>query len=78
MRQVVKQGGISFALLSFTFWGEVYFVEAKDLFAFLDNKDQNLKSIPKNDIEERGTLIPLGFHPRIDYLKIIDKIITGN
>ena len=31
------------------------------------------KSIPKKDIEHAGEVIPLGFSPRIDYIKIIDK-----
>ena len=77
MREVVEQGGIAFALLSFKIWEEVYFLHAKDLFSFIDDKNQKRKSIPKKEIEERGTLIPLGFHPRIDYLKVIDNLFTS-
>ncbi|UTR09668.1 Holliday junction resolvase RecU [Evansella sp. LMS18] len=76
MRQVTEQGGLAFALLRFTVTDEVYFLHAEALFAFLEDNADKRKSIPKKDIEERGILIPLGFHPRIDYLKILDKIIT--
>ncbi|MBU9723904.1 MULTISPECIES: Holliday junction resolvase RecU [Bacillaceae] len=75
MKQVVQQGGISFALLRFTLVDELYLVFSKDLFSYVENKDINRKSIPKKDIESFGTKIELGFHPRVDYLKIIDKII---
>ncbi|WP_078596875.1 Holliday junction resolvase RecU [Evansella clarkii] len=76
MRQVTEQGGLAFALLRFTVTDEVYFIQAEALFAFLEDNADKRKSIPKKDIEEQGILIPLGFHPRIDYLKILDKIIT--
>jgi recombination protein U len=32
------------------------------------------KSITKEEIEQMGHLIPLGFQPRIDYIKIIDRL----
>ncbi|MCD8510693.1 MAG: Holliday junction resolvase RecU [Bacillus sp. (in: Bacteria)] len=76
MKKVVKHGGIAFALLRFSLLDEVYLVAAEDILPYF-NEDNNRKSIPKTDIEEIGTLIPLGFHPRIDYLKIIDKMIEN-
>ena len=30
--------------------------------------------LPKEEIEQQGHQIPLGFQPRIDYIKIIDKL----
>ena len=32
------------------------------------------KSITKEEVEQQGHQIPLGFQPRIDYIKIIDKL----
>ncbi|MBU9714638.1 Holliday junction resolvase RecU [Evansella tamaricis] len=75
MKQVLAHDGISFTLLRFTLFDEVFLVFAKDLFSYVDNQDKKRKSIPKKDIEQFGTLITLGLHPRIDYLKIIDKMI---
>ena len=33
------------------------------------------KSITKEEINNNGVYIPLGFQPRIDYIKIIDDFI---
>lgn len=76
MRKVISHGGIAFALLRFSLLDEVYFVAAEDILPYFGNGDSR-KSIPKKEIEEIGTLIPLGFHPRIDYIKIIDKMIEN-
>ncbi|MDG5787551.1 Holliday junction resolvase RecU [Evansella sp. AB-P1] len=75
MKEVHEHDGIAFALLRFTFYDEVYLLLAKDLLPYFLEKDKFKKSIPKSEIEEKGYLIPIGYHPRIDYLKIIDKII---
>jgi recombination protein U len=37
-------------------------------------KNAGRKSITKEEIEQIGILIPLGFQPRIDYIKIIDTL----
>ncbi|MCR6106622.1 Holliday junction resolvase RecU [Salipaludibacillus agaradhaerens] len=75
MKEVMQHNGIAFALLKFSLLDEVYLLEAHELMSFYDKQDTNRKSIPKKEIEERGHLIPFGYHPRIDYLKIIDKMI---
>ncbi|UJW59732.1 Holliday junction resolvase RecU [Bacillus sp. A116_S68] len=75
MKEVMQHNGIAFALLKFSLFDEVYLLEAHELMSFYDKQDTNRKSIPKKEIEERGHLIPFGYHPRIDYLKIIDKMI---
>lgn len=75
MEQVIEHGGIAFTLLRFSFHDEVYFVFARDLLPYFKHTGTNRKSIPKIDIERMGTQIPIGFHPRIDYLKILDKMM---
>ncbi|WP_078409384.1 Holliday junction resolvase RecU [Priestia abyssalis] len=75
MKQVVKQNGICFVILMFTSVQELYLFEAKNLFPYWDQiKEGGRKSIPKNDVEKKGHLIQIGLHPRIDYIKIIDKL----
>ena len=41
-------------------------------------KNGGRKSITKEEIEKYGYLIPLGFQPRIDYIKIIDNLYNLN
>lgn len=76
MCQVLDQGGITFAILRFSYNDEIYILFAKDLIPYYKNQDTKRKSIPKKDIEAKGYFVPIGFHPRIDYLKIVDKIIS--
>ena len=46
---------------------------AKDLFDFIDNNER--KSIPLDYFREKGYLLQQGYMPRIDYLKIVDKVL---
>ncbi|WP_416149752.1 Holliday junction resolvase RecU [Salipaludibacillus sp. HK11] len=75
MKEVVAHEGFAFALLSFSVLNEVYLLKAVDLFHYYDNQDTKRKSITKKEIETYGYHIPIGFHPRIDYLKLIDNIL---
>ena len=73
---IVKQmGGISFLLIEFVKYDEVFLLESNKL---IDLYNQSLnggrKSIPYKYFKEEGYLIKRGFKPRIDYLSIVDKI----
>ncbi|MFC3884206.1 Holliday junction resolvase RecU [Bacillus songklensis] len=75
MKQVVKQNGICFVILMFSTLQEIYLFEAKFLFPYWDQiTTGGRKSIPKTDVEKQGHFIQFGLHPRIDYIKIIDKL----
>lgn len=75
MKQVVKHGAICFVLLRFSLTDEVYYLEARHLLTFWQRMlDGGRKSITKTEIENHGCLIPLGFQPRIDYIKIINSL----
>lgn len=75
IRQVLKQGGIAFVILRFSTLEEIYFLEGKHLLRFWERmKNGGRKSIKKSEIEELGYLIPVGYQPRIDYLKVIDRL----
>jgi recombination protein U len=75
MKQIVKQNGICFVILMFSTLQEIYLFEAQFLFPYWDAmKKDGRKSIPKADIEKKGHFIELGYHPRIDYIKTIDKL----
>jgi recombination protein U len=76
MRDCLAQGGICFVILRFTRFDQVYLLEAKHLLTFWDRMTNGgRKSITKEEIEQFGHYIPLGFQPRIDYISIIDMLI---
>ncbi|WP_280768183.1 Holliday junction resolvase RecU [Salipaludibacillus daqingensis] len=77
MREVIAHGGFVFALLRFSLFDEVYLLKAEDLIHYYDNQDTKRKSISKSDIEAYGYHIAIGYHPRIDYLKVIDNILSS-
>jgi recombination protein U len=74
MKQVRNQNGIAFVILRFSLTDEVYLLDAKYLIEIYDQKESSRKSIRKLDIENFGFLIKIGYHPRIDYLRIIDSV----
>jgi recombination protein U len=75
MEEVGKQGGICFVILRFSKFEQVFFLEAKHMLFFWDRMTNGgRKSITKAEIEQKGHLIPLGFQPRIDYIKIIETL----
>lgn len=74
MKQVVKQNGICFVILMFSSFNEVYLLPAEKLFIYWERMQAGLrKSIAKAEIEADGYLIPIGYQPRLDYLKVIDQ-----
>ncbi|PLS03575.1 Holliday junction resolvase RecU [Neobacillus cucumis] len=75
MEEVLDQGGICFVILRFTKFEKVYLLEAQHLLKFWERmRNGGRKSITKEEIEQKGHYIPLGFQPRIDYIKIIDQL----
>jgi recombination protein U len=77
MCSVVEHGGICFVILRFSSSEEVFLLEAKHLLTFWERMETGgRKSITKTEIQQFGFSIPLGFQPRIDYIKIIDNFIS--
>jgi recombination protein U len=75
MKEVLDQDGICFVILSFTRFEQVYLLEFEHLLFYWDRmKNGGRKSITKEEIETMGYHISLGFQPRIDYIRIIDKL----
>lgn len=75
MQQIHEQNGICFVLLRFSITDQVFYLDARHLFTYWNSmKDGGRKSIKKEDIEKQGILIPYTFQPRIDYIKIIDRM----
>lgn len=75
MEAVLKQKGICFLILRFTNSDEIFLLEAEKLLQFWNRKKNGgRKSISRQEIETDGYKIPLGYQPRIDYIKVIDQL----
>ncbi len=70
MINVINHGGISFLIISMN--GNYYYLDGKDIINFISNNER--KSIPFSFIEEKGYIIDKKIRPRLDYIKIIDKL----
>ncbi|MGR3764794.1 Holliday junction resolvase RecU [Rossellomorea sp. NS-SX7] len=75
MESVHMQDGITFVLLRFSLTEEVFLLPFQALKIFWERMiNGGRKSIKKEEIEEKGYKIPLGLHPRVDYLKIVHQL----
>lgn len=75
MGEVLNHGGICFVILRFTRYEQVYLLGAEHLLTFWERMTTGgRKSITKEEIEQKGHYIPLGFQPRIDYIKVVDNL----
>jgi recombination protein U len=74
MQHILAHGGISFVILRFSATDEVYLFDGRHLIEHWKEQDAGRKSIPKSDIENKGHPIPIGYQPRLDYLKAVDSL----
>lgn len=75
MSQVAKHGGITFLLVKFSKFNEIYLLPSEKLTEFWQQyRLGNRRSIKREEFQEYGTLIPEGAYPRIDYLSLVDKL----
>jgi recombination protein U len=76
MKNVLNHNGIAFVLLRFSKENEIYLMRAADLITFWNRMlSGGRKSITKEEIESLCISIPIGYQPRIDYLKAVDQLI---
>ncbi|WP_298785907.1 Holliday junction resolvase RecU [uncultured Marinococcus sp.] len=73
MHKVQKQDGIAFVLLRFAAHGETYLYDASRFLHWYYGQTKR-KSIPYQEIQTHGHSIPLGLHPRLDYLKTVKDV----
>ncbi|GEL09189.1 Holliday junction resolvase RecU [Salisediminibacterium halotolerans] len=78
MKDIVSHGGCSFILMRFAKTEEVFLVKAEDFIPYYEDKTSKRKSLPKTIIEEISYPIAVGYHPRVDYLRVIDRILRLN
>ncbi len=75
IKNIYNHQGIVFIIIRFTNLNETFLLLGKDFLDFINNN--NRKSIPITFFREKAYLIKENYRPRLDYLKIIDKIIGG-
>lgn len=76
MKNVLNHNGIAFVLLRFSKEDEIYLMRAADLITFWNRMlSGGRKSITKEEIKSLCISIPIGYQPRIDYLKAVDQLI---
>ena len=75
LKNIDKHNGISFLIVRFTVLNETYLLPTRELMQYLN--ETNKKSIPIEFFRSKAYLIKDGYTPRVDYLKIVDKLIGG-
>ena len=73
IKKVYKLDGVVFLIIRFVLLNETYILMGRDLLDFLNNNTR--KSIPYSYIKEKGYIIELKYIPRLDYLKVLDRIM---
>ena len=78
MKAVLKQQGITFIIIRFGLTDELFLLEGIHLLSFWNRMaNGGRKSISKEEMKEVGHSISIGFQPRIDYIKIIDRFLLS-
>ncbi len=72
LKAVVEHGGIGFIIIAFTKYEEVYLIDAQYVVDKYCNATS--KHISYSEAQQIGHLIPQGYHPRLDYLQIVQAI----
>lgn len=74
IKKVIKHGGIVFLIIRFSVLNKDFLIKGKDLIKYINNNER--KSIPLSYFEENTYKIDIKYAPRIDYIKIVDKLIN--
>lgn len=76
LSSISEHGGISFIIIHFKTLDEIYLLESKHVDFYANRAINGRKSMTIDEVRENGHLIKEGFAPRVDYLKIVDKLIA--
>ena len=72
LKRVLAQGGIGFFLIDFATKNAVYLLPAEYVIDFYEKRER--ASIPLEDIEKHGKVVPMAYRPRYDFLPLIDEL----
>lgn len=75
LERVEEHGGISFLLIEFPGFEEIYLLPTPLLVeCYQASLQGGRKSIPYSYFKEKGFLVPIGYQPRINYLDVVDQV----
>lgn len=77
LKGVHQQKGIGFLIVHFKKYNQYFLLPAEILFSFWDtqhHEESGRKSIPYSVFLDKAYLIPFGFQPRLDYLKVVKEV----
>lgn len=72
LEKVIEHKGIAFLILAFTMHDEVYLVDGAYVTDHFRNSSR--QSFLYEDIKQHGHLIPQGYAPELDYLRVVDEL----
>ena len=73
IRKLINHKGIVFLIVRFSLLNEDYIITGEKLINFVDNNTR--KSIPIDFFRNECYRLEIKYSPRLDYIKIVDKII---
>jgi recombination protein U len=73
IKGVINQGGIAFLVVRFNLLNQDYILMGNSLINFVESNIR--KSIPIDYFEKVGYKLKMSYRPRLDYLKVIDKLL---
>jgi len=75
LQRVIENKGIAFIIIYFVSLNKLFFINGLDIINYI--KQNNYTNIKIDWIYKYGILIEQKYKPRIDYIKIIDKILEA-
>lgn len=75
LKDIYFNGGIGFLIVRFNKVNKTFLLKAEDFLNFLEKNER--KSIPLSFFEEKAFIIEEKYNIRLDYLKIVDKLLEG-
>ncbi len=75
IKNIIHYGGLAYLIVRFTTLNETYLLTGENLIEFLNTNTR--KSIPLEYFKQKGFFIEFKYNPRVDYIKIIDKILKS-
>ena len=78
LKNIVKNGGIGFLIVHFKQFGEYFLLPSDVLFrCWEESENGGRKSIPHQTFIDEAHSINFSLSPRLDYLKIVDYLISN-
>lgn len=72
LKKIIEMDGIGFIIIKFTKFNKTFILEADKLISYIDGC--KTKSIPLSFFDDSGYIVDIKYNPRIDYIKIIDRL----